>query len=578
MTAGAETRVSAPRRSLFRKYFLALFAAVVLPLIANGAGEAWFGYRDQRDLLDRLLRVEADNAAATIEGFLVGIRDQLGWAVQQPWTAEAEGQHRLTALGLLRQVPAIMNLTLVDGENRERIHVSRLGLNRVDTGTDLSGDPAIAGARETRTWYGPVYFHLGSEPFMAMALTGNRKSSGIAVADVNLKLIWDVVAGIKVGETGDAFVLDQPGRLIAHPDIDLVLRGTDDRRAAELSDLRATIAAAGGAPMAVVSPDGVRVVATIATVPSTGWTVFVEQPLAEAFAPIYAALWRTAGLLLVGAVLAAGLAYWLARRMSDPIRLLQIGTEWIGAGRFDHRIDIATGDELEALARSFNRMSGELAASQEKSERINRLRGFLAPQVAELVESSGSQKLLAGQLREVVVLFGDLRGFSAFSAAAEPDEIIAVLGEYYQAMGEAINAAGATLVSIEGDGMMVLVNAPVPCAEPARRAIELAKDMQARVQTLARQWADRGHSIGFGIGLAMGTATVGTIGYEGRTEYTAIGPVTNLAARLCGAATDCQILVDDNAAAAAAGCLLLRSVTPRTLKGFGDHLAIFEVA
>jgi class 3 adenylate cyclase len=576
MTPGAEATVSAPRRSLFRKYFLALFAAVVVPLLANGAGEAWFGYRDQRDLLDRLLRAEADHAAATIEGFLVGIRDQLGWAVQQAWSEESQNQHRLTALGLLRQVPAIVNLTLVDGENRERIYVSRLGLNRVDAGADMSGDPAVAGARASRQWSGPVFFHLNSEPFMTMSLAGNRRSSGIALAEVNLKLIWDVVAVIKVGDTGDAFVVDQPGRLIAHPDIDLVLRGTDDRRAAALSALRDTIAAAGGAPMAVLLPDGVRVVATTATVPSTGWTVFVEQPMTEAFAPIYAALWRTAGLLWAGAVLAAGLAFWLARRMSDPIRRLQVGTQRIGAGQFDHRIDIATGDELESLAQSFNRMSGELAASQEKSERINRLRGFLAPQVAELVESSGSETLLAGQLRDVVVVFGDLRGFTAFSGAATPDEIIAVLGEYYQAMGEAINAASATLVSIAGDGMMVLVNAPLPCDEPARRAIDLAKDMQARVQALAQQWADRGHSIGFGVGLAKGTATVGTIGYEGRTEYTAIGPVTNLAARLCGVAANRQILVNDAAAAAAVG-VALRPAPARSLKGFGNDLALFEV-
>lgn len=577
MTAGAGPLVPAPGRSLFRKYFLAMFAAVVVPLMANGLGEAWFGYRDQRDLLDRLLRVEADNAAATIEDFLVGIRDQLGWTVQQAWTEETDDQHRLTALGLLRQVPAIVNLTLADGENRERIFVSRLGLNRIDAGTDLSGEAAVTGAREARQWNGPVFFHLNSEPFMTMSLAGNRKSSGIAIADVNLKLIWDVVAAIKVGDTGGAFVVDQPGRLIAHPDIDLVLRGTDERRASAMSALRDTIAAAGGAPIAVASPDGVRVVATTAKVPSTGWTVFVEQPLSEAFAPIYAALWRTLGFLLVGAVLAACLAYWLARRMSDPIRRLQFGTERIGAGHFDHRIDISTGDELEALAQSFNRMSGELAASQEKSERINRLRGFLAPQVAELVESSGSQKLLAGQLREVVVLFGDLRGFSAFSAAAEPDEIIMVLSEYYQAMGAAINAVEATLVSIEGDGMMVLVNAPLSCVDPARRALELAKDMQARVQALALQWAGRGHQIGFGVGVAMGTATVGTIGYEGRTEYTAIGPVTNLAARLCGAAANRQILVNDRAADAVSPGMATRPVILPTLKGFGDDIRIFEL-
>ncbi len=198
--------------------------------------------------------------------------------------------------------------------------------------------------------------------------------------------------------------------------------------------------------------------------------MFVEQPLAEAYAPIYAALWRTAGLLLAGTAFAATLAYWLAGRMSGPIRLLQLGTERIGAGQFDYRIHIPSGDEFESLAEGFNRMSGELAASQEKSERINRLRGFLAPQVAELVESAGSRELLAGQLREVVVIFCDLRGFSAFSAKAEPEEIIAVLGEFYQAVGVAINEFGATLTSIEGDGMMVLVNAPILCPDPADRA------------------------------------------------------------------------------------------------------------
>lgn len=575
--AGAETPAPAPRRSLFKKYFLALFAAVVLPLLANGLGEAWFGYRDQRDLLDRLLRVEADNAAARIEGFLAGIKDQLGWTVHQSWTPGSEDQHRFAALGLLRQVPAIMSLTLADGEGKERLHVSRQGLNRIDAGTDLSADPAIAGARAARQWFGPVTFHLSSEPFMTIAIAGNRKAAGTAAAEVNLKLIWDVVAAIRVGETGDAFVVDQPGRLIAHPDIDRVLRGTDEKDAKAWSDLRDAIARAGGQPSTVELPGSGAAVAATATVASTGWTVFVEQPLAEAFAPIYAALWRTAGFLLAGAAFAAALAYWLARRMSGPIRLLQLGTERIGAGHFEHRIDISTGDELESLARGFNRMSGELAASQEKSERINRLRGFLAPQVAELVESSGSRELLSGQLREVVVMFTDLRGFSAFSATAEPDEIIAVLGEYYQALGEAINRSGATLTSIEGDGMMVLVNAPLTCADPADRALELAVDMQARVQELAQLWARRGHSIGFGIGLAMGNATVGTVGYEGRAEYTAVGPVTNLAARLCSVAADGQILVNQRAAAAAAGPTRLRPVGSRALKGFGDAVAIHEV-
>ena len=566
------------QRTLFRKYFLVMFAAVVLPLLANGASEAWFGYRDQRSLLDRLLRVEADNAAAKIENFLTGIKDQLGWAVQQGWARGTEEQHRLAALGLLRQVPAIVNLTLIDGEGKERLYISSLGLNRTEAGTDRSGEPAVVGARAARLWYGPVTFHLNSEPFMTIAITGNRKAAGVAAAEVNLKLIWDVISGIRVGDTGQAFIVDQPGRLIAHPDMDRVLRGTDDQTALAMNRLRDTIAAAGGTPITIDAAEGRTVIAATSSVQSTGWTVFVEQPLSEAFAPIYAALWRTVALLFAGAAFAAALAYWLAERMSGPIRLLQQGTERIGVGQFDHRIEIASGDELESLARDFNRMAGELAISQERSERINRLRGFLAPQVAELVESSGSKDLLAGQLREVVVLFTDLRGFSAFSSIADPGEIIAVLGEYYQALGQAINAFGATLVSIEGDGMMVLVNAPLACSDPADRALELAVNMQARVQELSALWTVRGHDIGFGIGLAMGNATVGTIGYEGRAEYTAVGPVTNLASRLCSVANNRQTLVDARAAMAATGRILLRPVPAKSFKGFGDNVAAFEVA
>src|SRR5688572_10721067 len=212
------------RRSLFRKYFIALFAAVAVPLLVNGASEAWFGYRDQRAQLDGLLGAEARSAAGKIGGFIDGIRDQLGWMVQLPWSAAAEERQRIDALRLLRQVPAIMSLTLVDGAGIERLHVSRVGLNRIGGGADRSGEPAVLGARAARAWYGPVTYYRGSEPFMTIAIAGNRAAVGVAVADINLKLIWDVVSAIRVGRSGQAFVLDRQGRLIAHPDISLVLR------------------------------------------------------------------------------------------------------------------------------------------------------------------------------------------------------------------------------------------------------------------------------------------------------------------------------------------------------------------
>jgi class 3 adenylate cyclase len=255
---------------------------------------------------------------------------------------------------------------------------------------------------------------------------------------------------------------------------------------------------------------------------------------------------------------------------------LEEGTELIGAGQFDHRINIATGDEFERLATRFNRMAGELAVSQERSERIARLKRFLAPQVAELVEKAGDENILAGQRAEVVVVFCDLRDFTAFSARSEPEEIMQVLGDYYEALGSVITRYEATLTSFSGDGLMVLVNAPVPCADPALHAVEMAIDMQKVVQNLITVWRSRGYTIGFGVGLAMGLATVGRIGYESRVEYTAIGNVVNLASRLCSSAEDEQILIDSALAEAVRDKLSLVALGTRRFKGFDKELAVYS--
>ena len=150
------------RRSLFRKYFVVLFLAVVVPLVANGAGDAWFGYRDQQSRLNTLLGVEARSAASKIQGFIDGITSQLGWLVQLPWTEEADERRRIDALRLLRQVPAIVSLTLVDGTGQERLYVSRIGLNRIEARTSRSAEPVVVGARASGTWFGEVSYYCGS--------------------------------------------------------------------------------------------------------------------------------------------------------------------------------------------------------------------------------------------------------------------------------------------------------------------------------------------------------------------------------------------------------------------------------
>lgn len=565
-----------PRLSLFRKYFLALFAAVVVPLLFAGASEALLGYRDQRASLNDLLDAEARAAAAKIQDFLEGIRDQLGWAVLLPWSGDTDEKRRLDAFLLLRQVPSIQSVGLIDAAGKERLFVSRIGLNRVESGADQSETPAVTGARSQRVWFGPVAFQGGSEPFMMIAVAGNRAATGIAVAEVNLKFIWDVISAIRVGRTGEAFVLDRPGRLIAHPDISLVLRA-DETATRPLRDLRAAILAQPGQAIAGPDETGDRVLAAMAPISGVDWSILVKQPIVEAFGPIYAALWRTVILLIAGAGLAAALAYWLTRRMVEPIVLLEDGAARIGAGQFEHRIHLATGDEFEQLATRFNEMAGELAISQERSERISRLKRFLAPQVAELVERMGEDHVLDGRRVEVVVLFCDLRGFTAFSARAEPETVIGLLGAYYSALEKVVSAHDATLTNFSGDGAMVLVNAPVACPDPAWRAAEMARDMQRGVQALLAAQRELDHRLGFGVGLAMGPATVGRIGSEGRLDYTAIGNVVNLASRLCSTAGDFEILLDRTAAQAIGPRLPLVELDARILKGFDDPVPLFAV-
>lgn len=175
------------------------------------------------------------------------------------------------------------------------------------------------------------------------------------------------------------------------------------------------------------------------------------------------------------------------------------------------------------------------------------------------------------------MIFCDLRGFTSFSIHAEPDEVMGLLAEYHRALGEIIVKYGATLTCYMGDELMLLINAPVPCHDPATLAARMAIDMQCAVQNLILQWRARGHAIGFGIGIATGEATVGRIGYEGRIDYTAIGPVVNLASRLCSSAADGQVIIDSATVAALGDALPVEPLGGRLIKGFAEPTAIFAL-
>jgi len=571
------------RGRLLRKY-VALFAAVVCAvLLGNGLVEAWFLYREQTASLSRIQSEQAEAAAAKIGQFVAGIESQLGWTTQLPWSAETTEQRRFDARRLLRQVPAITELAMLDGTGHERLRVSRLALDVIDGQIDLSADPKFTEAVAHKVYYGPVYFRRASEPYMTIAVAGQRRNSGISVAEVNLKFIWDVVSRIRVGETGQAFVVDARGRLIAHRDISLVLRDTDLGGLAQVRAARDD-AASGDSPfgrplrtLVTENMQGQAVLSAYAPIAPLGWLMFVELPASEAYAPLYASLARTGVLLLIGLGVAFLAGLFLARRMVVPIRALQEGAARIGAGDLGHRVEVNTGDELEMLADQFNSMSRELRDSKAREERVGRLRRFLSPQLAEVIESSGSETLLESHRRAVSVVFCDMRGFTAFAEAAAPEDVMAVLGEYHAALGVLIHKFEGTLERFVGDGVLVLFNDPLPCPDPSERAVRMALEMQAAIGTLCTKWRAAGHQIGFGIGITHGDATLGRIGFEGRFDYSAIGSVVNLAARLCGEARDGQILVDSKVHDAVTAFVDCESIGEIALKGIRRPVPVFNV-
>ena len=358
--APGEAPVPKTRRRLFTKY-VALFVAVVcVALLSNGIFDVYFYYQEHKASLIRIQREQAEAAAAKIGQFIKEIESQLGWTTQLPWSAGSIEQRRFDALRLLRQVPAITELAQIDASGKERLRVSRLAMDVVGSGTDFSNDPKFTEAVARKVYYGPVYFRRESEPYMTLAIAGTRRDAGVSVAEVNLKLIWDVVSQIKVGERGHAYVVDAQGRLIAHPDISLVLRNTDMSR---LPQARAARDGSSEQVQEAQDIEGRNVLTASAPVAPLGWLVFVELPAGEAYAPLYAALQRL-GLILLAALGFAVLAgMLLAGRMVGPIRALRAGAARIGSGDLSQRIAIKTGDELEALANQFNDMAGRLQES-----------------------------------------------------------------------------------------------------------------------------------------------------------------------------------------------------------------------
>jgi class 3 adenylate cyclase len=235
-------------------------------------------------------------------------------------------------------------------------------------------------------------------------------------------------------------------------------------------------------------------------------------------------------------------------------------------------------DQAAELA-AWNRSLEERVAVQlGEIEKVGRLKRFLAPQLAEMIVSTGDEGILESHRRDIVVVFCDLRGYTAFAETGEPEEVWTVLREFHAAVGPLVTRFEGTLDHFSGDGLMVYFNDPLPCPDPAERAVRMAVEMRAAVGELMLAWRRRGFDLGFGIGVAQGYATLGRIGFEERVDYTAIGTVTNLAARLCSEARDGQILISKRVATAVEGAVTLEEIGNLALKGLSQAVAVYNVA
>jgi signal transduction histidine kinase len=434
VTVAPPSAPATARGRLFRKYVAFFVAAIALALLINGASEIWFSYQEHKASLIRIQHEQAEAAAAKIGQFIREIESQIGWTTQLPWAAGALEQRRFDALRLLRQVPAITELAQLDAAGREQLRVSRLAMDVVGSGTDYSKDPKFTEAVAHKIYYGPVYFRRESEPYMTLAMAGARRDAGVSVAEVNLKFIWDVVSQIKVGERGQAYVIDAESRLIAYPDISQVLRNTDMSR---LAQVQAARAGASGEPQDVqVAQDlrGRTVLTAYAPVPPLNWLVFVELPRAEAYAPLYGSIQRSGALLLAALIFAIVAGLVLARRMMVPIQALRAGAARIGGGDLAQRIAIKTGDELEGLADQFNEMAGRLQESYADLETKVEVR------TKELSEALEQQTATSEVLRVISSSPGELE--SVFQAMLENGTRLceATFGTMYFREGDAFRA------------------------------------------------------------------------------------------------------------------------------------------
>jgi len=354
------------RGRLVRHYFVISVILIGGGLLSSGVLEIYFRYRESQENLTVLQQEVAAAAAFKTEQFIQQIETAMRTATKSPEIARKglseEFQAELTRLLLV--TPAVEEVVVLDIAGHIRLQASRFRAILPEDKDEIPPQTAFETAKKGRSFLGPVYFARGSEPYNSIAVPVERFAGelmGILWAKVNLKYIWEIIQGIKVGEAGYAYIVTRSGDLVAHPDLSLVLRR---QNLAHLHQVRAAFQAHSntekGESLISQNFQGSKVFSSYVLISSLDWAVIVERPLDEAYEPLYASMFRTSSLLLIGMGMALLASAFVARRVVRPLEALRRGVDRIGKGDLDFRLKIKTGDEIETLAEEFNKMTEAL--------------------------------------------------------------------------------------------------------------------------------------------------------------------------------------------------------------------------
>jgi two-component system, NtrC family, sensor kinase len=411
-----------PHRRLIWKYAVVVVTLVAAAIVSVGLTELYFSYQDSKKALTRVERDKASSAATSIEQLMQKLLLELD-GVAQPTIEQGPAglaERNQDFHRLLDHEELVSQLSYLDSTGKEQVRTSPLEIDRIRSRIDFSRRAEFLRARAEHRYLGRVYFQRGSRPHMTISVAERGAGHGVVVAEIDLSFVRDVIDRARVGTTGYAYAVDSRGELITHPNINLVLQHTSF---ASLPQVRAALhgSVEASADSSGHDQSGTKVLSAYQTIEPLGWRVFVEEPLSEVLAPLKAAIWRTALLLVAFLILAIATSVLLARRLVRPIESIQTAAARIGSGSLNQRIEIQSNDELGALAEEFNRMTAQLQESyssleqkvQERTQELATALGELDKRSHELEAASRHKsEFLANMSHELRTPLNAILGFS----------------------------------------------------------------------------------------------------------------------------------------------------------------------